>query len=53
MKYKALSIVFSILLTITLPFVLCSCSSKNDSSNSDEIVLRIANWEEYLDQGDC
>ena len=52
MKYKAFSILFSILLVITLPLALCSCGSKNNSSNNEEIVLRIANWEEYLDEGD-
>ena len=46
MKYKAFSILFSILLVITLPLALCSCGSKNNSSNNEEIVLRIANWEE-------
>ena len=52
MKYKAFSILFSILLVIILPLTLCSCGSKNNSSNNEEIVLRIANWEEYLDEGD-
>ena len=52
MKYKAFSILFSILLVVTLPLALCSCGSKNNSSNNEEIVLRIANWEEYLDEGD-
>ena len=51
MKYKVFSIIFSILLVITLPLALCSCSTQKSSKN-DEIILRIANWEEYLDEGD-
>ena len=51
MKYKVFSTIFSILLVITLPLALCSCNSQKISKN-DEIVLRIANWEEYLDEGD-
>ena len=34
-----------------LPLALCSCSTQKSSKN-DEIILRIANWEEYLDEGD-
>lgn len=51
MKYKVFSIIFSILLVIMLPLALCSCSTQKSSKN-DEIILRIANWEEYLDEGD-
>ena len=51
MKYKVFSIIFSILLVIILPLALCSCSTQKSSKN-DEIILRIANWEEYLDEGD-
>ena len=51
MKYKVFSTIFSILFVITLSLALCSCSSQKISKN-DEIVLRIANWEEYLDEGD-
>ena len=51
MKYKVFSIIFSILLVITLPLALCYCSTQKSSKN-DEIILRIANWEEYLDEGD-
>lgn len=52
MRYKSLSIFLGILLIISLPLSLCSCSSKKNSTSSDEIILRIANWEEYLDEGD-
>ena len=38
MKYKVFSIIFSILLVITLPLALCSCSTQKSSKN-DELVL--------------
>ena len=50
MKYKVFSIIFSILLVITLPLALCSCSTQKSLQTSDEIIRRIANWEEYLDE---
>ena len=38
MKYKVFSIIFSILLVITLPLALCSCSTQKSSKN-DEILM--------------
>ena len=52
MRYRSLSMILGILLIISLPLSLCSCTSKKKSTNSDEIILKIANWEEYLDEGD-
>lgn len=50
MKYKVFSIIFSILLVITLPWLYVPVVHKE--FKNDEIILRIANWEEYLDEGD-
>ena len=35
MKYKVFSIIFSILLVITLPLALCSCSTQKSSKNDE------------------
>lgn len=50
MKYKSLSVIFGILLVILFPLSLCSCNSKK-TTKKEEIILKIANWEEYIDEG--
>lgn len=50
MKYKSLSVILGILLAISFPLSLCSCNSKKIAPKN-EIVLKVANWEEYIDEG--
>ena len=51
MRRKQMKRRLCVLLTLSL---LCSCLAAGCGSteSSDEIVLRVANWEEYIDEGD-
>ena len=51
MRRKQMKRRLCVLLTLSL---LCSCVAAGCGSteSSDEIVLRVANWEEYIDEGD-